>query len=294
MKRYIRSDLACEAGCDLSKIEGTEYEKTVSEVCTIESLTVKTEVAATVLGHAKGTYVTLTSEKLWLMSEETLDEFSDIISNALRKMICKICGKSKLSQNASILVVGLGNRSITADALGPQAVDLLNVTRHLKEYDPSLFFDLGTCTVSALTPGVMGKTGIESAEIIHSAVKTVSPDAVIAIDALAAGSVERLATTVQISDAGISPGAGIGNLRTEISKEALGVPVIALGIPTVVDSATLISDTLIKADITELSDESLARLEGHWGFYVTPKETDIIAERSARLLTNAINKALVI
>jgi len=294
MKRFIRSDLACEAGCDLSNIEGTEYSKVGRGVCTVEALSVNTEEAAVKLGHAMGNYVTVTSERLWLLSDETVELISDIISDQIKKMICKLCGIDKIAPDTSILVVGLGNRSITADALGPQAVDLLMVTRHLNELDRTLFEDLGMCRLSALTPGVLGKTGIESSELIRATVESVSPDAIIVIDALAAGTVERLATTVQLSDTGIDPGAGIGNLRTRISEEALGIPVLAIGIPTVVDSSTLVSDALLRANVSELDEETLARLENNRSFYVTPKETDLITERSAKLLSDAINKAMVI
>ncbi len=294
MKRFIRSDLACEAGCDLSNIDGTEYSKSDTGICTVEALTIKTEKAALELGHAMGTYVTVTSERLWLLSDEAIGMISDVIAKSIKKMICELCGIDGITSDTSILAVGLGNRSITADALGPQAVDLLTVTRHLKELNEALFEDVGMCQLSALTPSVLGKTGIESAELIRSAVESVSPNAIIVIDALAAGSVERLATTIQISDTGINPGAGIGNIRTQISREALGVPVIALGIPTVVDSSTLVSDALIRSSITELDDETLSRLENNRSFYVTPKETDLITERSAKLLSDAINQALVI
>ena len=173
-------------------------------------------------------------------------------------------------------------------------MDLLTVTRHLKELDQSLFDDLGMCCLSALAPGVLGKTGIESSELIRSAVERISPNAIIVIDALAACTVERLATTIQLSDTGIDPGAGIGNLRTKISKESLGIPVIAIGIPTVVDSSTLISDALLRANISELDGETLDRLENSRSFYVTPKETDLITECSAKLIADAVNKAMVI
>ena len=192
---------------------------------------------------------------------------------------------------SSVLTVGLGNRDITADALGPKTVDGLLVTRHIKEYKPDIFEKIGQREMSALCPGVVGQTGIETFELIEGAVKRVCPDLVIVIDALAARSVDRLATTVQISDTGIAPGSGIGNKRRRIDRESLGVPVLAVGVPTVVDSATLVYDALGRAGIEETSEELERVLENSRSFFVSLKESDVAVSESARLLANAINYA---
>ena len=294
MKKYIRSDLACEAGCDLANIRGTKYCKNETELFTIESLSILTDDAAATLGHSKGKYVTISTEKLWTLSDGLLEIISDTLSVVLKKMICKLCTKEHITSELSVLIVGLGNRAITADALGPLTADLITVTNHLKGIEDKLFKDVGMCRVSAITPGVLGKTGMESVDVIRSAVGSVAPVVFIVVDALAAGSVDRLATTIQISDTGISPGAGIGNVRSEISKKTLGVSVIALGIPTVVDSSTLIFDALSRSNVTEADTKTLSFLKNERSFYVTPKETDLITERSAKLLSSALNKALVI
>lgn len=141
-------------------------------------------------------------------------------------------------------MAGLGNRYIASDAIGPLAVRDITVTRHIKELDPALFGSLGSATVSAIAPGVIRQTGIEAVEIIRGAAENVSPGLIIAIDALAAKSIDRLAVTVQLSDTGIAPGSGIGNARKAIDRATLGIPVISVGVPTVVDSSTLIYDML--------------------------------------------------
>jgi GPR endopeptidase len=147
------------------------------------------------------------------------------------------------------LVVGLGNSEITPDAIGPFSVRKLNVTRHLRGIDEKLYDTIGRCEISALFPGVLGQTGIETVELIRGAAENAHPDVVLVIDALAARSCDRLAATVQLSDSGINPGSGIGNHRKAICRETVGVPVIALGVPTVVNSATLVYDALHKAGI---------------------------------------------
>ncbi len=294
MQRYFRSDLACESGEGLEHIEGTVYERQAGDVADIERLTILTDGAAERLGRPKGEFITLFCERLWLLSDETVSLLSGELARELRGLILRSMGRERLCDELSVLVVGLGNTSITADALGPMAAEHITITRHIREYDEGIYGDIGMCEVSAVCPSVLGKTGIESVELVRAAVDEVDPDVIIAIDALAAGSVERLATTIQLSDTGINPGAGIGNLRRELSMATLGAPVIALGIPTVVDSSTLICDALTRSGIDEIPRALTEHLENSRGYYVTPKETDLIARRSADVIAEAINSALVI
>ncbi len=293
MKRYFRTDLACETADELRHIEGTKYEKFELDASNMEKLEIITPEASKRLGRQIGAYITFFTERIWLFPDESISLLACEIAAELRNMIRRVCNK-EISRDTSVLVVGLGNSYITADALGPDALNGITVTRHIKLTNSGLYDSIGLCNISALAPGVLGKTGMESAELVLSAVRQISPDAVIVIDALAAGSIERLATTVQLSDTGIDPGAGIGNHRQSLSKATLGVPVISIGIPTVVDSSTLIYDAFQKARIHEVPQSLREHLENSRGYYVTPKESDMINERASLLISSAINTALVI
>ena len=189
-----------------------------------------------------------------------------------------------------ILIAGLGNRHITADALGDEVVGMITVTRHVKA-NRELFGLLGGREISAIAPGVLGETGIETAKLVAGAVRAAKPQIVVAVDALAARSTDRLATTVQLGSSGISPGSGIGGRRLAINEETLGVPVIALGVPTVVDSSTLVTDALEKAGMTGITEELRHVLESGRSFFVTPKETDTIIKELAELSARAITLA---
>jgi spore protease len=192
-----------------------------------------------------------------------------------------------------VLVVGLGNREITSDAIGPKTADKLTVTRHIKYADEDVWNELDMCEVSALSPGVLGQTGIETVELVRGAVENVRPQLVLAVDALAARSSSRLAATVQLCDSGIAPGSGVGNERGAICLETVGAPVVALGVPTVVDSSTLVYDALAQAGIEQVDERLREILENGRRFYVSPKEADVIAERTAAIIAHAINRALV-
>ena len=211
----------------------------------------------------------------------------------------------------SVLVVGLGNREVTPDALGPYVVDQLNVTRHIvQEYGRYAVGKGGSRIVSAIVPGVMAQTGMESAEIIRGIVNETTPDLIMVIDALAARSTKRLNRTIQISDAGIHPGAGVGNHRSEITKDTMGIPVIAIGVPTVVDAATIVNDTM-ENFITALETSETLKgvgvvLQGYNsaekyelvkeliaphlnGMFVTPKDIDDTVRRISYTISEAMN-----
>lgn len=292
--KYPRTDLACEVNNDLSNIEGTKYSVEDKEICVIERLDILTDEASKRLDKNKGRYVTVSTPRIQYLGDEEVEKISENIEKELIYILLSAVNKNKIDKSLSILVVGLGNRDITADAIGPATADKICVTRHLTDKSPSLFHMLGRCSVSAISPGVLGKTGIESAETVKSAIANICPDAVIVIDALAARSAERLARTFQISDTGITPGAGIGNRRSELSRRTLGIPVISLGIPTVVDTATLVFDALTDAGITELSEKITEDLRSAESLFVTPKETDVIIEKASNILSAAIDRATVI
>ena len=218
-----------------------------------------------------------------------------------------------LDEKSTVLVVGLGNWNVTPDALGPKTLSQLMVTRHLLEYVPKEV-DEGVRPVCAIAPGVLGITGIETGEIIRGIVDKIKPDVVIAIDALASRRMERVNTTIQIADTGISPGSGVGNKRMALSKETLGVPVIAVGVPTVVDAATMANDTIdkvIDSLINEAKEEkdfynmlkNIDRGEKYQliqevlqpyvgNLIVTPKEIDDVVDRIAKVIANGLNIAL--
>ena len=294
MKKYCRSDLACEASADLAHIDGTEYSIKDHDICIVEKLDILTENASAVLEKKQGRYITVSTPKIQYLDDDELDRLAEILCNEILSIIYRSTNVYSLSSDFSIFVAGLGNSKIIADAIGPESVDRITITRHIKDRDLNLFNSLKMCTVSALSPNVLGKTGIESAEIIKATTEKISPDVIIVIDALAARSVERLARTIQISNTGITPGAGIGNVRSELNFESLGIPVISIGIPTIVDSSVLVFDSFSSAGISSLPQKIIEALESMENFFVTPKEIDVIIEKSAILLANALEKVFVI
>ena len=223
---------------------------------------------------------------------EDLPELSRLLAGELRHMASRMLGK-EITPACCVLVVGLGNAHMTPDAIGPETVRRLTVTRHLKAYDATLFSALGCCELAALSPGVLGQTGVESGELVKSAAELIAPNLLVAVDALAARSCERLASTIQISDGGISPGAGIGNHRMAINRETVGCPVMGLGVPTVVDSSTLVWDALERAGMTEgaLPDALGEVLESGRSFIVSPRDCDEMVELTCRLLAKALDIA---
>jgi spore protease len=255
-------------------------------------LRIETAEAGRRLGRPVGEYITLHCGKLWKMERTAEAALEEELASQVVRLVEREMGR-RVMHDISVLVVGLGNRAITADALGPTAVDRLLVTRHLREQEPDIFRKMECCAVSALAPGVLGQTGMEVADVIAGAVRRAHTDVVIAIDALAARDCDRLAATVQLSDTGISPGSGIGNDRGALTRESLGLPVIALGIPTVVDSSTLVWDALCRAGIHQVSGRLNEILENGRRFYVSPKEADLINERTACLVARALNRAFV-
>ncbi len=278
-----RTDLAVEArelaGED---IQGVEFDRREESGLEISRLVVKNHKASVKLRKEEGTYITI---DIPAMTDNfpVDDDRIEIIGRELRRL---------LPVNGLVLVCGLGNTEITPDALGPKSASRVLATRHITgELARSTGLD-SLRPVAVLTTGVTGQTGIETSEYIESIVRNVRPSAVVTIDALASRRVSRLGTTIQISDTGISPGAGVQNHRRKITRETLGVPVIALGVPTVVDSLTLVSDLLEIDD--EKTSEELKKLLSPRGstMVVTPKEIDLLIDRASRLLSLCINRAL--
>jgi spore protease len=268
---------------------GVRYREECIGRCRIERIELLEEDCARKMGKPRGNYVTLHCRPFWKLGEEELEEAIRLLAGEIRAMCLPAEG---ITERFGVLVVGLGNAEITADAVGPKTVHRLTVTRHLHEHDREIFRLLGRCQLSAIAPGVLGQTGMEAAALVADAARTAEAKAVIAVDALAARATERLAATVQIADTGIRPGSGIGNSRAAITAESCGVPVIALGVPTVVDSSTLVWDALSRAGIGAPSEELRRVLEDGRSYIVSPRESDQIASSVSALLAQAINRLL--
>lgn len=289
MVDYTRSDLAAECGAGTGG-EGVRVQRVHAGGCEILRVQIKTEDAAARIRKPVGRYVTVECGDIRMMDEVEMERARCALAVEIREMAERMCGK-RVGSGFSLLVAGLGNAEITPDAIGPQTVRRLSVTRHLKRMDGALFSTVGLCEISALVPGVLGQTGMETVELVQGAVRAARPDLVIAVDALAARSAARLAATVQLCDTGIHPGSGIGNSRKGLNTKTVGVPVMALGVPTVVDSCTLVYDALQQAGCDSLSDEVRAGLEGGRDFFVAPKEIDLLVSSVAVLLAGSIEKA---
>ena len=308
----VRTDLAVESR-EIYKhrynreIDGVVFEeKTVEEDIKVTNVDIFNEEGAKAMEKPIGRYVTIDIPEYTHYAGGIMDEVSHVVAASLEELI-------NLPEERTALVVGLGNWNVTPDAIGPKVVGKLMVTRHLKKVMPDIIDD-SVRPVCAIAPGVLGITGIETGEIIKSLVEKIKPDLVVCIDALASRKLERVARTIQISNTGISPGAGVGNHRMQINEESLGIPVIALGVPTVVDAATIANDAM---DL--VLDEMINQADAGKEFYnilnnidknekgmmikslldpyvgdlmVTPKEIDDIIESVSKIIANGINIAL--
>ncbi|ACX51298.1 spore protease [Ammonifex degensii KC4] len=301
-------DLAVEAH-DLARartgkeIPGVRVEKEEHPYALVTTVQVETEEAERLMQKPKGTYITIESSALLENNRQIHQELIKLLGEKLSLLL------KDLPETASALIVGLGNWHATPDALGPRTVDYTLVTRHLFHYAPQELRG-GLREVSALAPGVLGTTGIETAEIIRGVVEKIKPDVVITIDALAARSVARIATSIQLADTGISPGSGIGNDRAGINRETMGVPVIAVGVPTVVHAAFIAQDAMERLWqelnqhprlrevykylhpelVQRVIDQLLAPFGGR--LMVTPKEIDTLVQNTARILAGGLAVAL--
>lgn len=275
------TDLALEsrelAGTD--NIEGVEVTERKKKNARITAIVVKNEQGERVLGKPKGTYITVEITP-FTTDGELFDGRLDAVGEELKRL---------LPEEGLILVAGLGNDQITPDALGPKSLDYVFATRHItKEIADSIGLN-DLRGVATIVPGVLGQTGMETGEILKGLVEAIRPAGLIVIDALASMSLERLGCTVQLSDTGIVPGSGVGNHRFEISRQTMGVPVVAMGIPTVVDGATLVFDLIDKSKTKNVVDLIEPRGEK---MIVTPREIDTVIERGAKLIGMSINTCL--
>ena len=307
----FRTDLALERrdiyqkANKLNQIDGVEStEEEINDNIKVSRVKITNSKGEEALGKPIGTYVTIDVKKLKMAGEEEIQKTSEVLTDELKKIV-----EMHVNNQEDILIVGLGNIYVTPDALGPKVINEIDVTRHIIKYLPQ-YVDEGTRPVSAISPGVLGTTGIETVEILKGIVENIHPKLLIVIDALASRSIERISSTIQISDTGIVPGAGVGNTREEISENSLGIPVVSIGIPTVVELATLVSDG-IDIFIDRLqekaeSNEYLNKLQqtdkyeevkealnvGDYNMIVTPKEIDDLIENMKDIVARGINFAV--
>ncbi len=305
----FRTDLACERrelyqkANGLDEIDGIETEQKGDDI-RINTVKVTNESGARAIGKPVGTYITVDIKNFKIADDDKIQRASEVVTEELRKLIDVHSAKTD-----DILVVGLGNRFVTPDSLGPKVITDIEITRHLLKYAPQ-YLEPGTRPVSAVSPGVLGTTGIETFEIIKGIVDNIKPKLLIVIDALASRSIERISSTIQIADTGIVPGSGVENARKSLNQESLGIPVIALGIPTVVDLGTIIDEGL-DLFITKLqekaeSNEYLNKLKekdnyeeikealtpNDYNMIVTPKEIDDLIEKMKDVIARGINFAV--
>ena len=294
----IRTDLAVETSekrPDGKEISGLLVEKEKrGEDITITKVRIETQKAAKTMGKPRGTYISIEADQMMEEDSDYHREISEIFSEQLKNFLPKQYQKKK------ILVIGLGNREVTPDALGPKVIDQLFITRHLLEEFGKYMVELEECcSISGIVPGVMAQTGMETVEILQGVVAQTKPDIVIAVDALAARSIKRLNRTIQITDTGIIPGSGVGNYRNAITREHLGIPVIAVGIPTVVDAATIVADFCTglmenKQELEEMEETVRGMIPPKLNaMYVTSKDIDEAVNRLSYTISEGLNMTFV-
>ena len=279
-----RSDLAAEAKRiwsedNLADLDGAGESVEERRGFQVTTVTITGDRAAEELCKPKGRYVTVELGRFLRREDDSFEAGAQVIAQVLAELLG--------GQSGPVLVVGLGNPAITPDAVGHLVVKDALVTRHLRRQMPDAFAQFGD--LAALEPGVLGTTGVESVDVVGAVVREVRPAALIAVDALASRSMERVCRTVQIADSGIVRGSGVGNARGALSKETLGIPVIALGVPTVVDAATLTLDVARDAGV-ELDPEALRSRSG--SMIVTPRDIDSNVRTISRLMAYGINLAV--
>ncbi len=292
-----RTDLALEAheiNSEKGRADGVIVNENEIDGIMVTTAEVKEGEGEQLTGKAAGIYTTVDIGRVWQYDNERFNKTAKVLSGVLQKLL------PEPQEDKCVLIGGLGNMEITPDSIGPRVVSKVIITRHIRSLNRELYDKIGFGSIAAISPGVLGQTGIESAEIIKSVSEKVSPYCVILIDALASRKLSRLATTVQLSDTGIKPGAGVANNRAEMNAHSLGVPVVSIGVPTVVDAATLAYDLLeeMAADSKQGSDEVydkiIDKLMSGSGrnMFITPKESDVITRETARLISTAINLSL--
>ena len=300
-----RTDLYKKANELEEEIHGiSSKEEQINDKLKVTRVKVTNNEGEQAIGKPQGTYVTVDVKDLKTATEEEIQNSAALLSKELTNIL-----DNHINKQEEILVVGLGNLYVTPDSLGPKVISDIDITRHLINYLPQ-YVEEGTRMVSAISPGVLGTTGIETIEILTGIVQNINPKLLIVIDALASRSIERISSSIQLSDTGIIPGAGVGNTRKEISKRTLGIPVIAMGIPTVVETAVLVNDC-INVFIEKLQNEAMsneylnkmreqnnyeeikeALLPKDFNFIVTPKEIDGLIENMSSIVARGINMSI--
>lgn len=308
----VRTDLALEAREKFQKdnveVKGVQVKKKeLKDNITVTKVIIETENGAKIMGKPKGSYITLEAPDMADSDEDYHKEISEQLAEILKELMP--IEKKELA----VLIVGLGNREVTPDALGPRVVDNMMITRHIIQKFGKYAFGLKrNHQISSIVPGVMAQTGMETLEIIKGVLEETTPDYIIAVDALAARSTKRLNRTIQITDTGISPGSGVGNHRHALNQESMGIPVIAIGIPTVVDAVTIVSDTMnnlvlameetkrleeIGKSISQLEEAEKCELIRELlspslnAMFVTPKDIDESVKRLSYTISEGINMA---
>ena len=288
--RQIRTDLAMESiGHGGEGMPGVHVNHWEEKGVSLTEVVVETEEASRALGKAAGVYMTLECPAIRQRDLDARLAMANLLGEEMARMLP---GEGQ----APVLVIGLGNRRITPDSLGPQTIDRTLVTRHMFEQLPG-FADERMRSVCALAPGVLGVTGIETMEMVEALVAKVRPRAILCVDSLAARAAGRIGTAIQLTDTGIQPGSGVGNHRRSLTRETLGVPVIAVGMPTVIYAATLTRDAMetlspdtAEDDLDRVEQELLTGAQGE--MVVTPREIDEIISDTAGVIATAVNRAL--
>ncbi len=288
---FFRTDMAVERR-DLYKnankledeIKGVECEEERIDDINITRVKITNSEGEQALQRRIGNYITIDIKKIHNITEDKENQIIETFSKELKAIIDK-----HIKPNEEILIVGLGNSFSTPDSLGAKVVQNIEITRHIKIYLPNAI-DRNTRSVSAITPGVLGTTGIETVEIVRGIVDNIKPKLVIAIDSLCSKNIDRINKSIQISDTGIVPGGGVGNRQAELSRETLGVPVVGVGIPTVLDAATIVIDTLNACDVNISENEIVDKMKlNNFNFIVTPKEIDELIENMTAIVSEGIN-----
>jgi len=282
-----RRDLYRTANKIEDEIKGIECEEEKIDDITVTRVKITNEEGERALDKRRGNYVTIDVKKINNITTEKEEQIIDTFSKELNSIIEK-----HVNKNEEILIVGLGNLYSTPDSLGSKVVQNIEITRHIKIYLPNAI-DKNTRSVSAITPGVLGTTGIETVEIVRGIVDNIKPKLVIAIDSLCSKNIDRINKSIQISDTGIVPGGGVGNRQAELSERTLNIPVISVGIPTVLDAATIVIDTLNACDMIIDENEIVDKMKlNNFNFIVTPKEIDSLIENMTNIVSEGINMSL--
>lgn len=289
---FIRTDLAYERRRADTEIKGVEYdEHTDSDAITESRLKILDDAGAKSIGKPIGSYITIAFNKGMLLSESSVRKIEKKFSEALCGMFSSLTNK-KSTENCTVLAVGLGNENITSDAIGPSVAERINATNHIKIEKPEIFKSMKCASVGVIAPSVMSQSGIESSAIVAGTKNLINPDVIIAIDALSARSKERLMTTIQLSDTGISPGSGVGNHRAAIDFQSMGVPVISVGVPTVISSSAFIYDFISEMNGGDIPKEVEGLIGKSDSMFLTTDDCDIPIRTVSEIIANGINTVM--